>query len=120
MRREQASAADVLTYTALAMLLHHASIAAAGRHINNSGPGTSPTPNAQRARTTSNANSPGGAGGASGAGRAGGAAIRQVLVLGYHNTGTSILTKLLMMMGMYAGEPSELSLGGREKPLYHQ
>ncbi len=41
-------------------------------------------------------------------------AIRQVLVLGYHNTGTSITTKILMLMGLYAGEPSELLLSKRQ------
>lgn len=49
-------------------------------------------------------------GGPGGTASAPAAAISQVLVLGYHNTGTSILTKLLLLMGLYAGEPSELAL----------
>ena len=34
----------------------------------------------------------------------------QLLVLGYHQSGTSILTRLLMMMGAWAGKPEALWL----------
>jgi hypothetical protein len=42
----------------------------------------------------------------------------QVLVLGYHQSGTSILTRLLMMMGLWAGKPEAMWLcEPRRRPL---
>lgn len=35
-----------------------------------------------------------------------------LLVLGYHNTGAPLMTRLLMLMGAFAGYASELNTGG--------
>ncbi len=40
---------------------------------------------------------------------------QQLLVLGLHNSGTSIVARLLSLLGLWLGEPEELSIGKKNK-----
>ena len=42
------------------------------------------------------------------------------MVLGYHNTGTSMLSKLLLLMGAYGGAKSKLMIGDNNKLKYFE
>ena len=42
-------------------------------------------------------------------------APKQLLVLGFHNTGTSIVTRCLQLMGVWAGSEDELETGKRRE-----
>ena len=44
----------------------------------------------------------------------------QILILGYHNTGTSMLAKLLLLMGAYGGAKSKLMIGDNNKLKYFE
>ena len=41
---------------------------------------------------------------------------KQLVVLGYHNTGTSCLVRLLQLMGIYAGRPEQIETGRNRHP----
>lgn len=42
----------------------------------------------------------------------------QILVLGYHNTGTSMVTKLLLLLGAYGGSRKQLFIADNNKLKY--
>ncbi len=54
------------------------------------------------------------------AGSAFAAAGQQILVMSYHNCGSSLLAKLLIMLGMHAGDTNDLAISAGNKLKYFE